>query len=256
MLTAKNIILRYKNSNKNALNDVSFAIPPNRITSFIGKSGAGKTTILRCIAELQDNYAGTIEFRGLNPPVEEKELRDFSPQERASIIGFVFQGFNLFVNLTALENCMQPLMVVKKLSRATAYTKATKTLAKLGMEQYQDSYPKQLSGGQQQRIAIARALCLNPKVLLLDEPTSALDPENTMILINILKRLCQEGITVALSSQDMGFVNMIANNKAKPSIVVLMENGQIVETFDKEKEKNMDRCEKIRTFLNFNQALS
>jgi len=239
MIIGKNVSLTYDtNSCKKALDNVSFEIPLNQITSFIGKSGAGKTTVLRCISELQKNYAGNIAFEG-------KELRTFSAQERASIVGFVFQDFNLFSNLTVIENCVQSLIVVKKLARAAAYQKAFQMLGLLGMESYKNSYPKQLSGGQQQRVAIARALCLDPKLLLLDEPTSALDPENTAILVGILKKLSKRGVTIALSSQDMMFVKMVTDN------VILMENGQIVELLDGRKNTSMSLGGKISNFLNF-----
>ena len=224
MIIGNNVSFGYVSSNgsKEALKNVTFSIPANCITSFIGKSGSGKTTLLRCIAGLENGYSG-----------------DISLKKRALTVGFVFQNFNLFSNLTVLENCIQPLIVVKKLTRAVACQKAEQLLTSLGMGAYEDSYPSQLSGGQQQRIAIARALCLNPKVLLLDEPTSALDPENTEVLIFILQRLTRQGVTVVLSSQDMMFVKMLQGN------VVLLENGNIV-----------DNADKISNFLNFNLLLS
>lgn len=222
MITGNNVSLTYENNGNNniVLDNISFAIPSNRITSFIGKSGAGKTTLLRCIAGLQENYTGNIAWDGT-------DLKSMSAQQRTSITEFVFQNFNLFPTLTALENCMQPLMVVKKHSRDAAYKKAMVVLGELGMAAYQDAYATQLSGGQQQRVAIARALCLDPKVLLLDEPTSALDPENTMLLVGMLKKLCETGVSIALSSQDMSFVRLVGDK------IILIENGQANEDMTK-----------------------
>jgi len=238
MIKGKNIVLCYNNrsNSKQVLNNVSFRIPVNRITSFIGRSGAGKTSLLRCIAELQTHYTGDIVYNG-------KNLRTFSPQERASIIGIVFQDFNLFPNLTVLQNCTQPLIVVKKKSKMQAYKKALQKLEILGMDVYKDSYPVQLSGGQKQRVAIARALCLEPKLLLLDEPTSALDPQNTTNLAEILKELCKRGITVALSSQDMMLVNQLEDN------ILLMEQGKIVDCFDKYNNTGVKMGKRIKDFL-------
>lgn len=204
------------------LNQVSLTIPPQRITSLIGKSGSGKTTLLRCIAGLERIGQGTLM-------IDDKNSLELSAQERAGIIGFVFQDFNLFPHLTVLENCMQPLIVVQGMTKQKAERQARETLNHFGMDAYAASYPSKLSGGQKQRVAIARALALGPKVLLLDEPSSALDPENTAILIKLLKQLCEEGITVILASQDMPFVKNIQD------FVCLVVDGKIVETCDTKK---------------------
>ncbi len=158
--------------------------------------------------------------------IDDKNSTDLSAQERAGIIGFVFQDFNLFPHLTVLENSMQPLMVVQGMNKAAAEQRARETLNHFGMETYAAALPSKLSGGQKQRVAIARALALGPKILLLDEPSSALDPENTAILIKLLKQLCEEGISVVLASQDMPFVKNIQD------FVCLVVNGVVVETGD------------------------
>lgn len=204
---------------KPILNQVSLTISPRRITSLIGKSGSGKTTLLRCIAGLEDIGQGTIT-------IDSKNSVDLSAQERAGLIGFVFQDFNLFPHMTVLENCMQPLMVVQGKNQQEAAQLALATLNHFDMDTYATSYPSQLSGGQKQRVAIARALALDPKVLLLDEPSSALDPENTAILVKLLKQLCAEGITIVLASQDMAFVRNIQD------FLCLVVDGAIVETHD------------------------
>lgn len=218
------------------LNSISCDIPAGRITTFIGKSGAGKTTILRCIAGLEDYQGQIILPSGQN-------MKNLGPKDRAASIGFVFQNFNLFPHLTVLENCMQPLQVVLGLSQELAKEKAKETLELFGMGSYQNSYPTQLSGGQQQRVAIARALVLGPKILLLDEPTSALDPQNTMLLVNLLQRLNKQGITIVVSSQDMGFVRAIQD------CMYLVEDGCILQDFDVMRDFDLTSRPLINDFL-------
>ncbi len=192
-------------SGKPILNQISLTIAPERITVLVGKSGAGKTTLLRCIAGLEGISQGDLL-------VDNKDLLNLSAQERAQLIGFVFQDFNLFPHMTVLENCMQPLIIVKRMNQKEAEQKALTILEHFDMAGYLTSYPAQLSGGQKQRVAIARALVLGPKILLLDEPSSALDPENTAILAKFLKQLSSEGITVIMASQDIDFVERIQGN--------------------------------------------
>lgn len=196
------------------LNNVSCNFPAGKITTLIGKSGAGKTTLLCIIAGLQNIKTGSIT-------IFDQNLEDVSTQQRASLIGFVFQNYNLFPHLSALENCMQPLIVVQRLSKIQAKNRAMEILRHFDMAEYASSYPSQLSGGQQQRIAIARAVVQNPKVLLLDEPSSALDPENTALLVKYLKLFCSQGMTIICASQDMSFV------KALGSTAYLVGQGTI-----------------------------
>jgi polar amino acid transport system ATP-binding protein len=189
-------------SNKPILYNISCSFVPSSITALVGKSGAGKTTLLRCIGQLQEIADGTISIDG-------KQVQAMGPQERAQLLGFVFQNFNLFPQLTARENCIQPLMVTKGLSYQDAEKKISEIFATLDLLEHQNAYPATLSGGQKQRVAIARALCLGPKVLLLDEPTSALDYENSMILARLLKKLAKQGITIVLASHDREFVSIV-----------------------------------------------
>lgn len=181
---------------------------------------------MRCIAHVQAGYRGTITWDGVL-------LQSMTGQERASLIGFVFQQGNLFPQLTVMENCVQPLMVVKKLPRTQAQDIALAHLAQLGMALLKDAYPAQLSGGQQQRVAIARALCLSPRILVLDEPTSALDPENSRILQGILVSLQRQGITIIVSSQDMPFVRAILD------CAYLIGEGTIVAHYDRERDSDV-----------------
>jgi len=219
------------------LNNLSCVAPAGRITTLIGKSGAGKTTLLRTIARLSDfKYQGKIEIYG-------KDITSLGKAEQTSLLGFVFQDFNLFENMTVLENCVQPLVVVKKLSVQVAKQIAEKTLSDFGISKFLLAYPKNLSGGQKQRVAIARALCMGAKALLLDEPTSALDPENTANLANLLENLRQQDIVILVSSQDMSFVRLICD------LLYLLEDGKIMDFFDKKAEKVPKSDSKIASFM-------
>lgn len=220
---------------KTVLKNISCNIPKDHITVFIGKSGAGKTTLLRCIAGLEEFDKGLIALSG-------KQLNDLSRQEHASTVGFVFQNYSLFPNLTILENCMQPLMVVKQFDKATAQNKAQAMLSLLGVDSLQNSYPRQLSGGQQQRVALARTLCMEPKAILLDEPTSALDPENAKTLRQILQKLCANGISIVLSSQDILFIKSIAEQ------IYLLDDGKIIAQANTKKAP-LDPASEIALFL-------
>jgi ABC-type polar amino acid transport system ATPase subunit len=232
MISGKNVSVS-DNSNTPILNNVSFDISSGRIATFIGKSGAGKTTLLKCIATIIERYSGNILVDGI-------ELLKLSKEKISSYVGFVFQDFNLFPTMTALENCIDPLLI-RDVSRKDAEQKAYAVLAMLSMDAFAGKYPQQLSGGQKQRIAIARALCLEPKVMIFDEPTASLDPENTQALLIIIKNLAQQGMTIILSSQDMPFVNKLAD------LIYLIEDGAIIEHFDK--QCNNSVSEKIRKFL-------
>ncbi len=215
------------------LNNVSCSLEPGKITSFIGKSGAGKTTLLKTLAGLIPASKGDVIING-------NKGTTLSAINRAQEIGYVFQNFNLFPHLTVLENCMDPL-IVHGISRKQAEQKALRILQEFEMADYAQKYPHELSGGQQQRVAIARALCLNPRILLLDEPTASLDPANTAILAEILKKLAAQGLTIALSSQDMSFVRMIFDR------VYYIENGTIVE-YCKDSEQ-INNCPNIEKWI-------
>jgi ABC-type polar amino acid transport system ATPase subunit len=240
MLVAKNIVVSYpevRGRTQNiVLNNISCELEKGRMTCFVGNSGAGKTSLMHVLAHLKKEYQGSILIDGEN-------LALMSPEKRAATIGFVFQNFNLFEHMTVLENCMQPLMVVKGLSRDEAETKALETLKLFTMEVYQHTYPAQLSGGQSQRVAIARALCLEPKILLLDEPTSALDPSNIKNLKDILQMLIERGITIGLTSHDMNFVNSILDQ------IYLLNEGVIIESYNNRTSELAKDCPQLYEFL-------
>jgi len=223
MVIAHNLSLRYSRKESLILSDISVSFPIGRITVLLGKSGAGKTSLLRCIAGLEKPIAGSIRING-------KELALLSAPERARLVGIVFQQFNLFPHLTVLQNCMQPLMVNSNMFSDDAQTRALHHLKLVEMEAFAHRYPSQLSGGQQQRVAIARALCLEPQVLLLDEPTSALDPASTRALQRLLQQLASQGLAVVISSHDMEFVRNILDR------AYLIDQGKVIDQFDNKQE--------------------
>ncbi len=212
-------------------------MPSGRITMLIGPSGAGKTSLLRCLVGLEQNYQGLILLN-------EKDFRIFNRDERAATLGIVSQEANLFPHLSVLENCVQPLMVVKKVTREDATRQVKDLLAYFAMEAFVSSFPSQLSGGQQQRIALARALVMQPRVLVLDEPTSALDPVNSTKLAQKLNILKAQGTIIIISSQDMEFVRMLLDR------VYLIEGGTIADEFDQLSDGPLYAKAKIAQFLN------
>lgn len=224
------------------LDNVTCTIPAGRITTFIGASGVGKTTLLRSIARLGvAPYTGSIIING-------RESDRLSTRDRAQLVGFVFQDFNLFPTMTVLENCCQPLIVVQGVAPRVARQRALEVLARFGMESYARCFPHQLSGGQQQRVALARALCCGSRTLLLDEPTSALDPVNVDLLVHLLRSLAQQGIAIAVSSQDMNFVRLIIDR------VYLLEQGTIADEFDGVVDGDLDATSHIYSFCGIRGA--
>ncbi len=178
MVTVKNLMITI--GKKTVLNTISCTLLPGRITLFLGKSGAGKTTLLKSIGGLIPPSLGTITLNN------NQDSTKLTASQRAENFCYVFQEFNLFPHLTALENCMDPLLI-SGIKPSDALTQATAIITLLDLREQLNSYPSQLSGGQQQRIALARALCLHPKVILCDEPTAALDPTNTDLLVALLQ---------------------------------------------------------------------
>lgn len=202
------------------LDNVDLAINQGDVVAIIGPSGTGKSTLLRSINLLEKPEHGTIKING-----KEISLTTKSPHEKLELrrsTEMVFQQFNLFKNRTALENVMEGLMVVKKISKSEARDIAKKHLQKVGMGDRLSHYPRHLSGGQQQRVAIARALAMDPKLLLMDEPTSALDPELVSEVLVTIKKAAQEGNTILLVTHEMNFVRNVANR------IIFLENGKIV----------------------------
>lgn len=202
MLTIKNLYLKKGSPSKQILQGISVCFPQGEISLLVGKSGAGKSSLMRCMAQLETAYEGQVLFNG-------QSIQGLAASRRAQTLTYIAQGYALFPHLTALDNCSQPLQVVAKMQVSEAKQKAMAVMNSLGMAEYASAYPCELSGGQQQRIAIARALALDPQVLLLDEPSSALDPENSAQVAKILKELASQGKTLVISTQDMFFAEQL-----------------------------------------------
>jgi putative glutamine transport system ATP-binding protein len=193
-------------------------VDQGEVVVVIGPSGSGKSTLLRCVNRLETVNSGDVLVDGRS--VNDRGL-DVNGLRRE--IGVVFQSFNLFPHMTALENLMLAPMKVRRLDAAAAEKRARALLAKVGIPEKADARPAQLSGGQQQRVAIARALCMEPKIMLFDEPTSALDPEMIKEVLDVMKDLAREGMTMMVVSHEMGFAREVANR------IVFMDHGEIVE---------------------------
>lgn len=220
MLTIEH--LHKKFGDKTILEDISLTVGDGEIVTIIGPSGTGKTTLLRCVNFLEHAERGTISIDGVSVDCTHAARHNILPLVRKS--GMVFQTYNLFRNKTVLENVTEGLRVVKKLPKQQAREIAVRELEKVGMTEWADSYPSQISGGQQQRAAIARALAMEPSILLLDEPTSALDPELSKEVLNTIRKVAGEGgISMLIVTHEIEFAQEISNR------IIFMENGVIVE---------------------------
>ena len=202
-----------------ALDDVSLDIHPGQVVAVIGASGSGKSTLCRTINRLETIQEGSIEIDGELLPEEGRDLTRLRAE-----VGMVFQSFNLFPHRTVLDNITLAPIKVRGISRSEAEATARSLLERVGLADQADKRPPQLSGGQQQRVAIARALAMDPKVMLFDEPTSALDPEMITEVLDVIKGLAAEGMTMLVVTHEMGFARSVADR------VVFMDSGQIVES--------------------------
>ena len=236
MIELKNVYKDY--GELKALHDINLTINEKDIVSLIGPSGSGKSTLLRCIHGLEKIDKGEIYYNG--------ELMDPDNRNRYTLqrkkMGFVFQHFNLFNNKTVLENCTLAL-INNGQSIEKANEIASTYLDKVGMIEKINEYPSHLSGGQKQRTAIARALCLEPEVMLFDEPTSALDPEMIKEVLEVMKQLGKQGMTMITVTHEMGFARNVGNR------VVFLENGQIIEESDSKSFFTNPESERAKDFL-------
>jgi len=210
------------------LKGVSLEVAPGEVTCILGPSGSGKTTFIRCINHLEKIDAGRLSVDGELVGYRQSgdklhELREGEVARKRAEIGMVFQRFNLFGHMTALENVIEAPIRVKKISKDAAVSSAKVLLDRVGLGEKYQSYPSQLSGGQQQRVAIARALAMSPKLMLFDEPTSALDPELVGEVLDVMRSLANDGMTMIVVTHEMGFAREAADR------VVMMDDGVIIE---------------------------
>ena len=216
MINVENLSKNF--GNLKVLKNISTTINKGEIISIIGPSGSGKSTFLRCINKLEEPTEGHIYIDGMDLMDKKTDINKI--RER---VGMVFQHFNLFPNMTVLENLTLSPIMVKKESKEEAEKYALYLLEKVGLSDKAKSYPTQLSGGQKQRIAIARALAMKPEVILFDEPTSALDPEMIKEVLDVMRDLAKEGMTMLIVTHEMGFARNVGNR------ILFMDNGEIIE---------------------------
>lgn len=224
--------------NLDVIKGVDLEIDKGDILVIVGPSGSGKSTVLRCMNLLETPTSGDIIFEGKSILDNKKEIDKVREK-----IGMVFQSFNLFPNKTIIDNIILAPMKVKGKSKEDAMKKAEELLNRVGLIDKKDAYPTQLSGGQQQRIAIARALAMEPDVMLFDEPTSALDPEMVNEVLDVIKELAKEGMTMAIVTHEMGFAKEVADR------VIFIDEGKIVEDGTPDDVFNHSKSDRARDFF-------
>jgi L-cystine transport system ATP-binding protein len=217
------------------LKGIDLNVEKGEVVAILGPSGSGKSTLLRCINYLEKPNDGEIRIGDFTVDCKRASKKDI--HELRQKTAMVFQQYNLFKHKTALENVMEGLVVVKKLPKEEAKKSSIELLEKVGLAGKLDSYPSQLSGGQQQRIGIARALALNPEVILFDEPTSALDPELVGEVLAVIRKIAKEGITMIIVTHEMGFAQEVANHVVFMDEGVIVEEGKPFELFNQPKEE-------------------
>ena len=230
--------LSKKFGNLEVLKDINLDIEEGEVVCIIGPSGSGKSTFLRCINQLEVPTGGTVQYEGRDLLDKNCDIRKFREE-----VGMVFQKFNLFPLKTVAENVMMAPILTKHMNKAEAREKALELLDKVGLKDKADVYPHTLSGGQQQRVAIARALAMEPKALLFDEPTSALDPELVGDVLDVMKTLAKEGMTMIVVTHEMGFARDVADQ------IIFMDDGYIVEQGDAKQVIDNPKEERTRQFL-------
>ncbi len=220
------------------LKDINLTINKGERIVVCGPSGSGKSTLIRCINRLEEHQQGQIIVNGIELTNDLKQI-DVVRRE----VGMVFQHFNLFPHLTVLENCSLALIWVRNTPKKTAEESAMRYLERVKIPEQAEKYPGQLSGGQQQRVAIARSLCMNPKVMLFDEVTSALDPEMIKEVLDVMVELAEEGMTMLVVTHEMGFAKTVANR------VIFMDEGEIIEQNEPHEFFNNPQSDRTKLFL-------
>ena len=220
------------------LKDINLTVHKGERIVICGPSGSGKSTLIRCINRLEEHQRGQIIVEGTELTGDLKHVEQVRRE-----VGMVFQHFNLFPHLTALENLSLAPIWVRQMPRAEAEESAMKYLTRVKIPEQAKKYPGQLSGGQQQRVAIARSLCMNPKVMLFDEPTSALDPEMIKEVLDVMVELAEDGMTMICVTHEMGFAKTVANR------VIFMDEGQIIEENNPEEFFNNPQSDRTKLFL-------
>jgi len=220
------------------LKDINLTVERGERIVICGPSGSGKSTLIRCINRLEEHQRGDIIVDGITLTNNLKNIADIRRE-----VGMVFQHFNLFPHLTVMENCTLAPIWVRKLPKSEAEEIAMKYLERVKIPEQASKYPGQLSGGQQQRVAIARSLCMNPRIMLFDEPTSALDPEMIKEVLDVMIQLAKSGMTMLVVTHEMGFAKTVANR------VIFMDEGEIIEQNEPEEFFNNPQNDRTKLFL-------
>ena len=224
--------------NFHVLKDINLTVNKGERIVICGPSGSGKSTLIRCLNRLEEHQAGTIKVQGIELNNDLKKIDEIRRE-----VGMVFQHFNLFPHLTILENCTLAPIWVRKTPKTDAEAIAMKYLERVKIPEQAHKYPGQLSGGQQQRVAIARSLCMQPRIMLFDEPTSALDPEMIKEVLDVMIELADTGMTMLVVTHEMGFARTVANR------VIFMDEGQIIEQNEPEEFFNNPQSDRTKLFL-------
>lgn len=240
MIKVENLHKSFKGTE--VLKGINLEISQSEVVAILGSSGTGKSTLLRCLNYLVEPTKGKIMIGDVKVDVEKATKKDINNLRKHT--SMVFQNYNLFKNKTALENVMEALIVVHKKSKKEAREISLKLIDKVGMLDRKDFYPSKLSGGQQQRIGIARAMAVNPNVILFDEPTSALDPELVGEVLSVIKSLAKEGITMLIVTHEINFAKEVADK------IIFMDNGVIAEEGTPDEIFNNPKNERTAKFLN------
>jgi polar amino acid transport system ATP-binding protein len=248
MTAAANPIVEVRSIGKSfgphrVLNDVNLSVKPSQVVVIIGPSGSGKSTLLRCCNALEVPQEGSITICGTDLVKGGQLIPDRDLNALRMQVGMVFQSFNLFPHLTVLDNVTVGPRQLRKMSKAQADTLARELLAKVGLAEKAAAYPSTLSGGQKQRVAIARALAMQPRVMLFDEPTSALDPELVGEVLQVMKALAKEGMTMIVVTHEMGFAREVAD------VVMVMDAGRLIEAGPPEQVFSNPQNPRTRSFL-------
>ncbi len=236
--------LRKRFGSHEVLKGVDLTVHQGEVVVIMGPSGSGKSTLLRCMTFLEVPDEGTVTIDGRTVtagPLTKERMEKVRDIRRHT--GFVFQSFNLFPHMTALENVMEGPVTVLRVPKAEARRRAEELLSKVGLTDHMHKHPSRLSGGQQQRVAIARALAMSPSVILFDEPTSALDPELVGEVLQVMRALAREGMTMVIVTHEMAFARDVADR------VIMMDDGAIIETGSAEQIFTEPREERTRRFL-------
>ncbi len=238
IISVRQLEKHFNDGQLKALNGVTTDIRRGEVVVVIGPSGSGKSTFLRCLNLLETPTAGTIQFEGTDITDPKVNINHYRQK-----MGMVFQQFNLFPHMTVLKNMMIAPMKLKGMSAEAARAKAMELLARVNLADRADAWPSQLSGGQKQRVAIVRALCMEPDVMLFDEPTSALDPEMVGEVLDVMKRLAQQGMTMVVVTHEMGFAREVAHR------VLFLDEGRLLEEGSPQRIFGKPQNERLQSFL-------